>query len=44
MDTDEITAKELKERKDFSLSASTGERAGVRCRNWSFNHQFSTSP
>ena len=54
MDTDEIAAKELKRRKDFSLSASTASPlstfshqsstlvTGVRCRIWSLNNQLST--
>jgi len=32
MDADEFAAKELKEHKDYPLSASIGERAGERCR------------
>src|SRR6266851_9778495 len=34
--------KELEVRKDYSLSASIGERAGERCRIWSLNNQLST--
>ena len=43
MDADEIAAKELKERKGFSLSASIGERVVAgreRCRIGSLNNQL----